>query len=637
MMSCEIRNPSIVLSSLLVLGAPSTARAQEIVPFDSPRWTRAQSEVVEIGGRQALQGVAALEDVDFRDGVVEFDLYITGARSYPGVYFRMGRGNNAEHFYVRPHRAGLYPDAIQYTPIVNGVGEWQLHNGPGYTSAGSLPEDEWFPVRVEVKGKQARAFIGDLSEPALTIPYLEGTTDRGGLALTGPVDGSAYFSNFRYDTEAEPFFDPAPERELPEGLLREWEVSPAIPVGQVRRESYPGDFSLFLTEWQPLEADARGLVDLARRATRQNPDGDLAFARHVFYSEEDRVMNLDVGYSDEVDLFFNGRRVFSGQSRYQGRDPSFLGILGLYDQVPVQVRKGLNEVFVTDAEYFGGWGFMVKGDGTPAPKPTDYGATEEVWATEDVFLTPESVLKDPNREILYVTNFDTNFAQKPEPSGFISRLSLEGQVLDLKWVEGLMAPCGMDIWRDTLFVAERRHLLAVDLATGTVANRWEIPEGDFPNDVVIDDHGTVYISDTRSQDPTDSRIYRFREGTFDVFVNAGIDRANGIWIHDGWLYIGNTGDGMLKKVELATGRMEDVVSFGAGILDGIRVDQDGNLLVSHWFGRLYRITPGGDLTEILHSEDRGWNTADFEYLPEERLVVIPTFLDNRVRAVRVLH
>ena len=170
-------------------------------------------------------------------------------------------------------------------------------------------------------------------------------------------------------------------------------------------------------------------------------------------------MNLDLGYSDEVDLFFNGHRVFSGKSRYQGRDPSFLGIVGLHDQVPVQARKGLNEIFLMVTEVFGGWGFMVQAEGGVSPKPTDHAATEEAWVTPDVFLTPESVLKDPERDVLYVTSFDTDFARKPQPSGFVSRLSLEGEILELRWVEGLNAPAGMDIWRDTLYVAERQASL----------------------------------------------------------------------------------------------------------------------------------------------------------------------------------
>ncbi|MFC1791775.1 SMP-30/gluconolactonase/LRE family protein [Gemmatimonadota bacterium] len=255
--------------------------------------------------------------------------------------------------------------------------------------------------------------------------------------------------------------------------------------------------------------------------------------------------------------------------------------------------------------------------------------------TPDTFLTPETVLKDPNRDILYVTNFDNAYSTRTEPSGYISRLAMDGEILDHQWVTGLHAPTGMDIWRDTLFVAEREHLLAVDLTTGGVAGRWAIPDPVFPNDLVIDEDGTVYISDTRTGDWAQSRIYRFRDGDFDIFANEGISRANGIWIHDGWLLVGSSGDGLLKRVELATGRMETVLSLGAGIIDGLRVDPGGNILVSHWEGQLYRISPDGTVTELLNALPEGWNTADFEYLPEERLLLIPTFLENRIRAVRI--
>jgi hypothetical protein len=81
--------------------------------------------------------------------------------------------------------------------------------------------------------------------------------------------------------------------------------------------------------------------------------------------------------------------------------------------------------------------------------------------------------------------------------------------------------------------------------------------------------------------------------------------------------------------------METIISLGAGIIDGIRVDPRGNYLVSHWEGQLYRIDPGGEVVEILDALPQGWNTADFEYLPEEGLILIPTFLDNRVRAIRI--
>ena len=202
--------PLFLPSFLSLMAGPSfPARAQELIPFDSPRWDHVDSELSEVGGRTALQGTAILHDADFRDGVIEYDLFISGARSYPGIYFRLTEENHAEHFYVRPHRAGLYPDALQYTPIVAGIAGWQLYNGPGYTNSGTYSEGEWIPVRLEVEGTQARVFVEDLTEPALVIPYLEGRGERGALALTGPKDGSAYFSNFRYATEVKSGVRPA--------------------------------------------------------------------------------------------------------------------------------------------------------------------------------------------------------------------------------------------------------------------------------------------------------------------------------------------------------------------------------------------------------------------------------------------
>ena len=82
--------------------------------------------------------------------------------------------------------------------------------------------------------------------------------------------------------------------------------------------------------------------------------------------------------------------------------------------------------------------------------------------------------------------------------------------------------------------------------------------------------------------------------------------------------------------------METVLSLGAGIIDGIRVDGEGNLLVSHWEGQLYRISPEGEVTELLDALPQRWNTADFEYLPDRGVLLFPTFLDNRVRAVRLV-
>jgi len=415
-----------------------------------------------------------------------------------------------------------------------------------------------------------------------------------------------------------------------------WMVSGAYPMDRVSRDVYPNFYGIFLADWRLVETQSSGLLDITSRTTRQNESGDVVLARHIFSSAEDRTMNLSFGYSEEIDLFFNGQRLYRGQGDSSQQSATSLSDLVLHNQVPVQVKSGLNEILVMVSAVSGEWGFKMLADGELAAKAIDHSISEQVWMTPDTFLTPETVLKDPNRDILYVSNFDNQYSRKPEPSGYISRLSMDGEILVLQWVDGLHAPTGMDTWRDTLYVAEREHLLAIDLASGTIAGRWPIPDPVFPNDVVIDDRGTVYVSDTRTGDWAESRIYRFRDGEFDVFANEGISRANGIWIHEGWLFVGSSGDGLLKRVDLETGRVEVVLSLGAGIIDGMRVDRDGNILVSHWEGQLYRISPEGDLVEILDAMPERWNVADFEYLPDESLLLIPTFLDNRVRAVRIV-
>lgn len=622
----------LLAAALFVSSTP--ALAQETVPFDSGRWQLVAGEFVHHLGRPSLQGTAVL-DTRFLDGTIEFDIAVDGRRSYPGVVFRAQEDNTFEHVYVRPHRAGLYPDAVQYTPVMKGAAGWQLYNGEGFTSPVELPTDEWIPVRITVHGGQAEVYVGETEEPTLAIARLQLTPAAGTLGLTGPADGSAYFSNFRFREDSD---TPPAEPEsvvTPPGTLGDWWISRVYPAERVPRETYPHFYSIFGAQWEHQDADATGLVDVGRLRARANQAGDLVLARTFFFSDEERDVTLTLGYSDDVEFFFNGRRLFSGRSGYQYRDPSFLGIVGPFDDVHVRAQKGLNEVFLMVTERFGGWGFRVQASPEVEPPRVDHDATEPLWETPADFLTSETALYDPDREVLYVSSFDNTYTQKEEGAQFISRVSLDGQILEREWVRGLRAPTGMAIWHDTLYVAERQHMAAVDLESGRIVARWEIPDADFPNDLAIGEDGTIYISDTRPSNWAESRIYRFRDGVFDVFANEGISRANGLWVHDGALLVGNSGDGFLKRVGLSDGRVEKIVSLGAGIIDGIRVDENGDYLVSHWEGQVYRISPDGSVVEILDTLPLGRNTADFEYLPDRRMLIFPTFLGNSVAAYSV--
>jgi len=57
--------------------------------------------------------------------------------------------------------------------------------------------------------------------------------------------------------------------------------------------------------------------------------------------------------------------------------------------------------------------------------------------------------------------------------------------------------------------------------------------------------------------------------------------------------------------------------------------------VSQWQGRIWRVTPRGEATKLLDTTTPEVKSADFEYIPDERLIVTPTFYNDRVAAYRI--
>jgi len=618
-------------------GAASTA-----VPFTSDRWRITAGYVLEYMGRECLEGTAVLDDVEFVDGTIEVDIAMTGRRSYPGVVFRVRPGGEFERFYIRPHRAGLYSDAMQYTPTFHNIAGWQLYNGHGYTAGVEIEPDTWVPVRIEVQGREAQVFVGDVLQPQLEITDLKHGVSSGGIGLLGPANGTACFSNFRYEMR-QPSAAPSPDNagprpgDPPEGTVLDWQISRVLPAAQIDRSAYPRFFAIFMAQWQDAPVEPSGLVDISRLYGRSGPAPDLVFARTFVNAEERQDIELQFGYSDEVDVFLNGKKVFSAANGYQYRDPSALGIVGLYDRLNLTLEKGVNEVFVMVTESFGGWALMARADRDLGVPAKDHGRLEKVWETERELLTPESVQYDPRREVLYVSSFDVNYANTPEHTGYISKVGLDGTIVEHDWISDLDAPTGLGILNDRLYVLERGFLTEIDIDAGEVAARHEIPDSDFLNDLAIGPDGSIYMTDTRPSSHADSRVFRFHDGEVEVWLDGPeVVRANGLWVHGNELLLGNTGDGSLKAVDLTSKQVRKIVTLGAGVVDGIRVDRDGNYLVSHWEGQVYVVSPDGQAVEILDTLPEATdNTADFEFIAEHDLLLIPTFLGNRVVAYRL--
>jgi len=614
----------VVLRSLMVvlLMVVSAHAQSEIIDFDSDRWNMINAEIVDHLGRKSLSGYAVLNDVEFENGVIEVDIAADGSRSYPGILFRIQSPGNNERFYTRPHRTtGLYEDALQYTPTINGIAGWQLYSGEGFTAAATIPYNQWVHVKMEISGTQARVFIDNADEPALVINDLKHGISNGAIGLLGPKDATARFSNFQYRIDDNLRFEPPPEIQPTFGILTDWEISPSFKGSVIDPERTPEEQGLTDLTWEQVTCEPTGLVDIARYRNSGGGESDWVWARTNIAAEETEVRKIWFGYSDYVFVFLNGKLLFTGNSAYHARDPAFQGIIGLNDCVYLPLKKGQNELLMLVGETFGGWGFMAQ-DGDAL---FEHEGMTKAWDLQQTFKYPESALYDPARDILYVSNYFNGGRE------FISKVKPTGEVETLEWVTGLMRPTGLAIHGGKLYAVERRSLAKIDLESGEILARYPIPGSIFPNDVAFDASGNAYISDNERQ-----VLYKFDGDTIDVWLeNEQIFRPNGLLVDGDALLVGNTGDGCLKSVGLADKMINTIACFGRGSnVDGLCPDGRGNYIVSDFNGRVFVVSPTGEITNLLNTSAQKIYCADLTYIPKHKLMVIPTLYDCRLMAYK---
>jgi hypothetical protein len=378
---CNSIRPLLTAISAGFLYGATLISAQQVlpVPSDSPRWDlQGQAKATEYQGRKCLLldgGAAVLKDFEMRDGVVDMEVATPAKRGFFGLQFRLDAdGANGEWVYLRQHKSGL-PDAMQYTPVLNTGANWQIYNGPGFTGAIDIPKDVWFHLRLEVVGAQAKLYVKDMDKPALVMNDLKSGIQKGQVALY-VLTGATYFSNFEIRTTPD-----APwERHLPAmppGTLTKWSLSPSYDAAARNLERPIKATESDAIHWQEVEAEPPGFVVLYRYREAPHPvvtfQGDFSkrldpqpgmkvvYARTSIESDRDQVKKLEIGYSDDVSVFLNGKILYRGRSAQGFRDPGFLGIVNPEnDAVYLPLKKGSNELMLAVSELGGGWGFICR-------------------------------------------------------------------------------------------------------------------------------------------------------------------------------------------------------------------------------------------------------------------------------------
>jgi DNA-binding beta-propeller fold protein YncE len=250
--------------------------------------------------------------------------------------------------------------------------------------------------------------------------------------------------------------------------------------------------------------------------------------------------------------------------------------------------------------------------------------TEE-WRTDKVFKSPESVLYDAHSNKIFVSNINGNSGDR-DGNGFISKLNADGSVKKLYWVSGLNAPKGMAILKNKLYIADIDTIVVINIKKSKVEKKYHVPGAVFLNDVAAARNGDLFISDSRG-----NKIYRLKSGKVTTWIDDyDFERVNGLFIEKDTLF---TGSNVIHKINTKTKQIT-VVQDDCGGIDGLEKDSRGNFIFSNWVGRIFYRKDNG-VVKLLDCTEKKINTADISFARKLNLLLVPTFLDNRLIAYRL--
>jgi DNA-binding beta-propeller fold protein YncE len=248
----------------------------------------------------------------------------------------------------------------------------------------------------------------------------------------------------------------------------------------------------------------------------------------------------------------------------------------------------------------------------------------EVWRVTG-FERPESVAYEPGSKLLYVSNIGGD-PSAHDGNGFLSRITLDGKLETMRWLEGLDAPKGIAIAGNTLYVADIDRLVEVDIAAGQIADAYPAPGGKFLNDVAIGPDGQVFVSDSAG-----NAIYVLQEGVLSLWLaDAGLNGPNGLYVDTeagrllvAELGVGGSAPGRVRTVDLATKAVGDYGgSEPVGVLDGIAAVPRGDAVVvtDNPAGRLIGVEADGGRLDLGAP---GAGAADFAIVTEAEIIAVP--------------
>ncbi len=300
----------------------------------------ARYEGMPAGSMTVNEAVAVSKDAHFSDGVIEFDMKPL-AYSDTGVIFRRHGNDDGEFVYARANPdCPAADDCVQYAPIVHGRMDWNIYSD--FQGQAPIAPNGWNHFRLVVAGAKMLVYVNRQAEPSLVVPKLQGLTADGGIAFKGP----AIFANLTLRGGSQ---DALPELQVPApdpGTVTDWLT--AAPMAYPADHLVPASDIPSANAWRKLNAESSGLVNLGRAfGSPEAPAPAIAWLKTAVDASAAVRRTIRIGWTQQVTVFLNGEKVFSGANSYypEARRLSPNGRLEFDNaSLALLLRKGRNEI-----------------------------------------------------------------------------------------------------------------------------------------------------------------------------------------------------------------------------------------------------------------------------------------------------
>ncbi len=277
-----------------------------------------------------------------------------------------------------------------------------------------------------------------------------------------------------------------------------------------------------------------------------------------------------------------------------------------------------------------------------APKEEPALDTQPILVKGVGFMTPESILYDDKNDQYLVSNIN-GVPDGKDNNGFISKISPDGAVVALKWIEGgqngveLNAPKGMVFRDDTLFVADINCVRMFDRATGAANGKIDIKGASFLNDLSMSPSGTLYVSDSGMKSGKEGLVATGKDAIYTIdsknkskklISGKNLHQPNGLLAEDGGVWVVTMGGKEMYRISEA-GKKESITEMPGGSLDGVVKISGGDMLVSSWeSSAVYRGNGNGEFVAAWADLK---SPADIGYDMSRNRLLVPLFTEDAVQ------